>query len=202
MLKTQVKVTVFQPLRRSIMKTQSRLLTASVALTFGILISVGCGQPETADNDTGSNKTAMEKVNAADFVLTAEPAGAKSVSKIRESSSNEDKVIIAGRIGGSSHPWVDGIAAFTIVDESLPACGDGEECNCPTPWDYCCESSETIAANSVTIKFVDENKKARRFDPQESLGLDELQTVVIEGTVDRDDTGKFTILAQKLFVRK
>ncbi len=47
---------------------------------------------------------------------------------------------LSGRIGGSEKPFVDGLAAFTIVDLKVPYCADDE--GCPTPWDYCCNQKD------------------------------------------------------------
>lgn len=176
-------------------------MTFLVAIATMTLIS-GCAKDEKSASHQPAGDSTAEKVDSSEFLLASEPAEAKAVGVLRESSKDNDEVVIVGRIGGSTHPWVDGAAAFTIVDESLAACGDEEECGCPTPWDYCCVSSDKIATNSVTVKFTDENQRTRRFNPKDIFGLAELQTVVVEGTVDRDDTGKFTILARKMFIRK
>jgi hypothetical protein len=176
-------------------------ILAFAALAMVTTFTTGCGESKSATRDTSETKPA-EKVNASDFVLTSEPGGAVSVAATRENAKNEEKIVVVGRIGGTTHPWVDGAAAFTIVDEAMEACGDATECLCPTPWDYCCVSPDTLAVNSVTIKFADADNRARRFSPKEVFGLTELQTIVVEGIVDRDDTGKFTILADKLFIKK
>ncbi len=183
------------------MKFVTKML-APAALLIALLVVSGCASDKAADSKDADTTTVAEKVDASEFLLSSEPATPKAVAALRESAVDDDTVVVVGRIGGSSHPWVEGAAAFTIVDESLPACGDEEECGCPTPWDYCCESAEDIVANSVIVKFVDENQRTRRFNPKEVFGVSELQTVVVEGTIDRDDSGKFTILAKKLFVRK
>lgn len=182
------------------MKFALNFSTVLLALVSGSLLLSGCADSRVADNDSTD---AAKQINAADFLLTSEPGDAIPVGSIKESAKDSDEVVIVGRIGGTTHPWVDGAAAFTIVDESMKACGDGVECSCPTPWDYCCVSPDTLAANTVMIKFVGDDQRAREFNPKKVFELSELQTIVVKGTVDRDDdTGKFTILAKQLYVKK
>ena len=71
------------------------------------------------------------------FLLSHEPEGAEDVIKVRESAKDEAEVVIVGRIGGSEVPWVEGRAAFSIVDTSLKSCLDVGSDQCPMPWDYC-----------------------------------------------------------------
>ena len=52
---------------------------------------------------------------------------------VREEAANDDDVLIVGRIGGSSNPWIEGRAAFTIVDLSVKSCNDTLDDKCPTP---------------------------------------------------------------------
>jgi hypothetical protein len=40
--------------------------------------------------------------------------------------------------------WIEGRAAFSLVDQSLKACSDVEGDDCPVPWDYCCETEKLI----------------------------------------------------------
>ena len=42
-----------------------------------------------------------------------------------------------GRIGGSENPWIEGLAAFTIVDPVMKHCGELGDDGCPKPWDFC-----------------------------------------------------------------
>ncbi len=156
----------------------------------------GC-KPNTA--------TPVAKYDGAKFILPTEPEGAKGVISVRESSKNADKVIIVGRIGGSVNPWVEGRAAFSIVDPSLLACSDekqdGEPCSCKTPWDYCCLTDKLPAAMSPG-QVCRADGSVVKHDVREVFELKELQTVVITGTAERDDAGNLTILADGMFVRK
>jgi hypothetical protein len=101
-------------------------------------------------------------------------------------------------IGGSSKPFVDGLAAFTIVDPKVPYCAADE--GCPTPWDYCCQT-EAVKENIATIKVVDEAGKAIAGNAKELLKVKELSTVVVQGKAKRDDQGNLTVATSKIFVR-
>lgn len=172
-------------------------LTIFVSMLVAGSLLIGC-----ADQTASQQDNAEPQVDASQFVLTRAPENAQSVLALRESAQDEDEIVIRGRIGGSSNPFVDGAAAFTIVDVTLPYCGEGEEeCGCPTPWDYCCETSEDIAGHSATIKFVDENDRPRRFDPKSMLNIQELSMVVVQGKVKRN-AGNLTVLAEKIFVQQ
>ncbi|NIL95714.1 MAG: hypothetical protein GTO53_00715, partial [Planctomycetales bacterium] len=75
--------------------------------------------------------------NRSKYVLADEPAGAQGVRQVRQAAKDQDEVIVVGRIGGLANPWVEGRAAFSIVDPALKSCHDMGDDDCPTPWDYC-----------------------------------------------------------------
>jgi hypothetical protein len=139
-------------------------------------------------------------VDGSKYLLSAEPEGAQDVIKVREEAKEGDDVLIVGRIGGGK-PWVDGRAAFTIVDGSLRACSDIPGDKCKTPWDYCCESSK-LPKSTALVKVVDENGDLVKADARELLDVKELSTVIIKGKAQRDDTGNLTVLADGVFVKK
>jgi hypothetical protein len=157
------------------------------------LLAVGCGPSEVAtvnnEVDTKSNSQ---------YVANTEPAGAMPVGEAREKIEDGQEVTLVGLIGGSSKPFVDGLAAFTIVDPKVPYCADDE--GCPTPWDYCCQT-EAVKDNIATIKVVDEAGKPVAGDAKEMLKVKELSTVVVQGKAKRDDLGNLTVAASKVFVR-
>jgi len=142
----------------------------------------------------------VKGVDGSLFLLGLEPTGAFDVIPIRETAKDQDDVVIVGRIGGSENPWVDGRAAFSIVDLSLLACSDREGDDCPKPWDYCCETDRLPQARAL-VKFVDEEGKVLTSDARDLFGLHELQTVVVQGTAQRDESGNLTVLARNMFIR-
>jgi hypothetical protein len=106
-----------------------------------------------------------------------------------------------GRIGGDENPWIDGRAAFSIVDGSLKACSDIPGDKCEKPWDYCCETHK-LPTSTALIKVVDEDGSLVKVDAKVLLGLKELSTVVVKGKAKRDDAGNLTVLATGVYVKK
>ncbi|MEO1529018.1 MAG: hypothetical protein AAFX06_26655 [Planctomycetota bacterium] len=162
-------------------------------LVIPVLVSfIGCGQPE--------QNVALPKVDDAgkQFVLASEPSGAVAVGEARQSVESEQSVTLVGLIGGSRDPFVDGVAAFTIVDQSVPFCAPDE--GCPTPWDYCCKQDQ-VKDNIVTVKMVDESGGPIAKDARELLGVSELSQVTVQGMASRDEAGNLTVAATKIYIQ-
>lgn len=167
------------------------------ALT-GLLI--GCSQ-EGATTSAPEQTNSTSTVNGSKFLLTAQPDAAADVIKVREAASDGDEVVIVGRIGGSENPWIDGRAAFSIVDGSIKACSDIPGDNCPKPWDYCCETAQ-LPSSTALVKVVDERGDIVAVDARELLGVTELSTVIVKGKAQRDEAGNLTVLANGVYVKK
>lgn len=165
-------------------------------------VAVGCNETQPpAGSQTVSTAAPAPATGAAEYLLASEPEGAADVIKVRESAGNDDQVVIVGRIGGDVNPWIEGRAAFSIVDPSLKACSDIPGDACPYPWDYCCATDQLPTAMAF-VEVVDAEGKLVETDARELLDLKELQTVVVQGTARRDDAGNLTVLATGLYVRK
>jgi hypothetical protein len=157
---------------------------------MGIL--AGCAEKKPADT---ADSTAAD----AAYIAASEPAGAVGVGDARANVKDEEDVVLVGRIGGSQKPFVDGIAAFTIVDPKVPYCAPDE--GCPTPWDYCCEQGE-VKNNIAMIKIVDQDGNPVSKDAGPLLGVKELDMVVVQGKAKRDKEGNLSVLADQVFVKK
>ena len=187
----------------SVTNANLRRVETGIALGLAVLfVFAGCSQPE----DSSAAKTPPKSdYNASHLVLDAEPDGGQQIIAARESAKDAEEIVLIGRIGGSLNPWVDGRAAFSVVDSSLPACSDnkadGESCSCKTPWDYCCETDKLPNAMAL-VKFVESDGSPVKHDARAIFGLKELQTVVVKGTAQRDDAGNLTVLANAMYVRK
>jgi hypothetical protein len=150
----------------------------------------GCSQ-----SSGPSAETAGAVVPDAAFLLAERPADAQDVAQARETSQDGEDLAVLGRIGGSAQPFVDGLAAFTIVDPKLAWCGEDE--GCPTPWDYCCADTTGKVA---TVKIVGADGEPVARDARTLLGVKELSQVVVRGKARRDDQGNLTVLAEKVYV--
>lgn len=157
-------------------------------------IVMGCGTSDVSEPVLSSQPNA----EGAQFVTSTEPANAVPVGTARESVKDEQEVTLVGRIGGSTEPFVEGLAAFTIVDPKVPHCSADE--GCPSPWDYCC-TQDQVKNNIATVKVVDGAGKPVAGDARQLLGIKELSTVVIQGKASRDDQGNLTVAATQVFVR-
>ena len=112
--------------RRRGQKSKSRRLLALVPFVVVVLLA-GCGEVSPPKQNVDGSK----------YILSSEPEGAVGVRKAREDSKDQDEVVVIGRIGGSKNPWVEGVAAFSIVDLELKPCNELADDSCPIPWDYC-----------------------------------------------------------------
>lgn len=172
-----------------------RYMTLLGGLVAAVAVA-GCAGEAPVDTSKASPQASAE---GKQYLLASAPEGAQEVVAVRESIGDDEEVVIVGRIGGSQDPWVEGRAAFSIVDRSLPACTDIPGDTCPTPWDYCCATDKLPAATTL-VKLVDDQGELVSTDARELLGLDELQTVTVTGKAQRDEEGNVTILARSIYV--
>lgn len=163
------------------------------------LLWAGCGSSTVTTPGTPA-ATAGPSAEGKAFLLAAEPADVKAIVDAKESAKSNDDVVVVGRIGGDTNPWVEGRAAFSLVDLSLKACSDIPGDGCPTPWDYCCEQDK-LGKGRTLVKVVDADGKPLATDARKLLGVKELQTLVVKGKAQRDDAGNLTILASGIYVR-
>lgn len=148
---------------------------------------VGCAR-------SSAEQTASSKNN--EYILPTEPTGALDVMDVRENAKDGESVLVLGRIGGGVKPWIDGRAAFLLVDERLVSSCDEEQCQ-----DECAECAQELAAATTMVKFVDAQGKVLAVDARQLLGLKEQQTVVVRGTASRDKSGNVSIVANGIHIR-
>lgn len=172
-------------------------LTLGVLAVCSLIWLVGCGGGSGKPAGTAAD---APPAAAAKYLLAAEPTGAKNVIEVRELAKHNDEVVVVGRIGGEVDPWVTGLSAFKIADLSCKPCNATPGDDCPTPWDYCCEKN--LATSVALVQIVDDQGKVVAEDAKKSLGFKELQTVVVQGTAERDDKQNLIVHAKKVFIRK
>jgi hypothetical protein len=133
-------------------------------------------------------------------MLAEEPDDAVGVIAARETAKDGDPIVVVGRIGGAKDPWIDGRAAFMLLDASIvvvadgTAGADGQIC-----MEDCCASQR--ADSTTLVKVVDENGKLLAVDARKLLGVSQDDVVVLRGTVSKDDAGNFIVLANGVHVR-
>jgi hypothetical protein len=126
------------------------------------------------------------------LVLATDPGETTSVVDAKV-NGKAAKVVIEGRI----RDIVRGYAAFTLMDLERPYCGEVRAEGCLTPWDYCCDASAVIAANSLLVEARNADGKPIPTPALPDLRL--LDTVKVTGEMIQDDKGNYTLLATGIF---
>jgi predicted small lipoprotein YifL len=171
--------------------------TTLLASLLAVSLIAACGRTEPASSPPAA------AVLPAGLFIAAEPPEALSVVDAKASAAQGDRVTIRGRIGGTRDPFVAGRAVMTIVDRKLPTCDEKAEDDCPTPWDYCCETRADITAHAATIQISGESGGPLRADLKNVSGLRPGAEVVIIGTVGATSSPTaFLVHAESIYVQK
>ncbi|MBI4879601.1 MAG: hypothetical protein HY812_08085 [Planctomycetes bacterium] len=129
------------------------------------------------------------------FFLSAEPAGAKDLLAVRAEARDGEVVAVRAR----ARDFVASAAVLTLVDRSIPACGEKGADSCATPWDFCCEDQAEVARASATVEFRKDGELIEA-GLQGFHGLDHLRAVVVAGIARRDAAGNLTVLASGIWI--
>jgi hypothetical protein len=158
-------------------------------IALAALTTIGCAK---------SSATPTQVSASPEFRLANEPAGAVEVLDAKDQAKDGDPIVVVGRLGGGVNPWVDGRAAFLLVDTRiLPSCEEGSHCKADCP-----DCAKEMMAASTMVKFVGDDGKVLPVDARTLLGVKEQETVVIQGVASRDKTGNVSIAAKGIFVRR
>jgi len=155
------------------MKVHTLLATAVV----GVMLT-GCGKSEEQASAPSAPTTADTT-----WLLASMPDGAVEIAALKATAKAGDEVVMRGTIGGRKDPMTAGLAVFVVMDTAIPSCADMGEDHCATPWDYCCESKESIIANNATVQLVGADGRVLDLDLTEH-GFALLDEVVVVGTVE------------------
>lgn len=169
-------------------------ITTTILLAFAAAVLTGCAKSEGEQPAQPDASASQPSTTAPAWILASEPAGALSINQVKESAKEGDEIIIKGRIGGRHAPMSPESPVFTIVDLGLAYCGQDNDDACGTPWDYCCETPDTIAENAATVQVLGDSVDLSAAE------LKPLDEVVLIGTVGpRPDQRVLTILATGLY---
>jgi len=140
-------------------------------------------------------------IDTARYLLPKEPDGAVGVMIAREEAKDQDEIVLVGRIGGQKNPWIEGRAAFLMIDAAMTVVADGETSEeGQVCMDDCCAS---LRADCTTlVKIVDERGSVLAVDARKLLSASENDMVVVKGRVQRDDEGSFSVAANGVYVRR
>lgn len=176
------------------MKTSSQGL---LLILSGLVISTGCG---TSSDSLSEQSVTPVSVDASLYQLPEEPEGAMGVITARESAEDGEPLVLVGRIGGCAKPWVEGRAAFTLLDASMSVVAEGEG---SADGEICtgdCCATERLGCTTL-VKVVDEQGQLVAVDSRDLFGLKESDMVVVQGNAKKDESGNFVILAKGIFIR-
>ena len=166
-------------------------------LTFVAALS-GCGGSATLPEGVSATSAT---ISGDQFLLADEPDDAIGVIEARDTVKDGQPIVIVGRIGGAANPWIEGRAAFTLLDASMALVADGtENGEGEICLDDCCAEERGKCTTLVKIVGSDGNLVAA--DSRKLLGVTEEDTVVVQGTASKDESGNFTVLGQRVFVRR
>jgi hypothetical protein len=172
-------------------------ILASLMLISGLVTSSGCG---TGPDATPQLSSTPVSVDASQYKLAEEPDGAVGVIAARESAEDGAPLVLVGRIGGCAKPWVEGRAAFTLLDASMSVVAEGED---SAEGEICtgdCCATERLDCTTL-VKVVDQQGKILSGDSRDLFGLKESDMVVVQGTAKKDESGNFVMLAKGIFIR-
>jgi len=117
-----------------------------LALVVGAGALSGCG-----DANPAASGALAPGAAASSFLLAADPGAAVGVDEARAKAAPDAEVVVVGRV----REITKGLAAFTLVDLGQTYCGQGADCGCPTPWDYCCIPDTELAKHMVGVSARD-----------------------------------------------
>ena len=164
-----------------------RFTSLFLAATLAVSLAA-CG------GDAGGGGTAASGGAASPYLLKADMPEALAVLDAKKTAEGEE-VIVWGRV----REEVEGMAAFTIIDDSIPYCGKGEnDCGCPTPWDYCCEL-EHVPGGSLAVEIRDANGDVVEVGKMDMRRLD---LIAIKGTMQKNESGGLLLVASDGWFRR
>ena len=173
-----------------------RCLILTVPVLFAL---AACEQSAPPPAPTPAAPVAAVSIPDSLFLASA-PADAKPLEEVKAAAKPGDTVVLRGLVGGSGNPFVDGRAMVTLVGAGLPACGDNPEDACKTPWDYCCETPDEIAAHSATIQLADKHGQPLKAGLKGLHGIKELSDLTVVGTVAQAEGGVLVVNASGIYV--
>ncbi len=155
----------------------------------------GCGGGDAGGGSDAA--TAKPAVGLPTGLVVPQLEGSpQTISATKTAAAPGDELVLEGYIGGSADPFVDGLAAFTIVDTGqVKPCDAKADDQCPQPWDFCCEPREKVTAASATVQVVDDAGVVIPAGLRGYAGLRPGGRVLVAGTVAQADNGLLVVNA-------
>ena len=174
----------------------------SIVLMSGIAATQsGCGSSATNASDISATNVTPVSIDGSKYVLADEPDGAIGIIAARESAMDGKPIVVVGRIGGAANPWIEGRAAFMLLDASKSVVAEGTESGGNEVCTGDCCALER-AACTMLVKVVDESGRVLAADSRRLLGVAANDMVVVRGKVSKDESGNVAVLADGVHVRR
>lgn len=127
------------------------------------------------------------------MVLQAAPVDAVEV-RAALAATADAPLAVRGRVAAITK----GQALLQLMDLSLPYCGEkAAEDGCKTPWDYCCETPETLRAHRMVVEFRDADGRPIATPSLPDIRL--LDAITVQGKLLVDEHGNRTLIGTGLF---
>lgn len=181
------------------MKTKpSFILPACLAVT-GLFLSA-CGEKATDETSTASENSDSSALDA--YLVKEAHSEVKQISELFAKPDPGTEVVVGGEVMGSMNPFIDGRAMVVLGDPTkLTPCNRRPGDTCQTPWDVCCDLSETIKSSIATIQLVDDEGKIIKSGLKGVEGIQELSYLTVSGTIaEGSNAENLLINAKEIYV--
>lgn len=165
------------------MSNRYLILTLFTLLT----LNTACSKPDNGPPAVPASAEAQK------LALATDPGTALAVAKIK-ADGPKNEVTVEGRL----YDITKGYAVMRIMDLTMDYCGEiNKEEDCPTPWDFCCDTKDDIATGSLLVEARDADGKPIKTPALPNLRL--LDKVKITGKLIKDEHGNLVLLASGMF---
>ncbi len=173
---------------------KAKSILTLVSASFILLSLAACTGGKNSDAKESSHEEKEQQTQLAALFMESAPENAITVAEARENAEPGQELIVTGRIAGQMKPLAEDLALVTLVDDTVETCDMIPGDTCPTPWDACCEAKEVIAANRLTVQFLNADGKPIRAGLKGINGVKELDRLVVKGTADESSTADNLII--------
>jgi hypothetical protein len=143
-----------------------------------VSLLAACGRKDDAPRE-GAPSTTSSAPATSRYSLPSDPGGGIPVAKAK-SDAPKDDVVVVGRV----RDMLQRRAGFSLIDVSIPYCGQTEMEGCPTPWDYCCKNPAEVSAKTIQVRV--RGADGRTVHVEKIPELRNLDLVVVRGKLVRD----------------
>ncbi|MEM6567387.1 MAG: hypothetical protein AAF957_03195 [Planctomycetota bacterium] len=171
------------------------LFTPVLLALFLLPCAVGCsgGAADANTSDAGEAAVGAPTTLPESFWSSNTTADAKDVFTLREEDLAGQTITVRGTV----KDFVEGLAAFVLVEDSLLSCDEIPGDSCPTPWDYCCTDPDELARGTAFVEFHDDGRPGE-WAVEGFHGIERLSEVVVTGELSIDEADNLSLVATSI----